>query len=384
VSGFWLQHQVGICVFLGVLLLIAFSNCLALRRLAVRAMRKEWPSVSILVPMRDEERSAQACLRSLLAQDYPHFNVLVLDDGSRDGTPQILAELAKRDGRLKMVGGRPLPEGWLGKHWACQQLAETAEGQLLLFTDADTVHEPWALRQAVSVLEEHGAHLLSGLVRQEARTWGEQLIVPAAHWCVFSFFPFALVQRPELRFLAVANGQFMLFRREAYFALGGHASVCANPVDDLALARRAKEQGLRLRLADLTGHVSCRMYTSYREAAEGFSKNLFAVFGFRLLPYLFVWLWLLVVTWEPLLVLVAGQTSSVAFSRALGAAAALEMLGLWLVALWRLRLRKRLAFLYPVLMTAFAAVALRSAYEHIVHRALWKGRRIPPQRLRVV
>jgi chlorobactene glucosyltransferase len=127
-TPFWLQHQLGIATFLGILLLIALGNLLALRRLGTYPLPPLFPRVSVLLPARNEEAVIGDCVRSLLAQDYPDFEVLVLDDGSTDGTGDVLAALARTDDRLRVLTGRPLPEGWLGKHWACQQLADAATG----------------------------------------------------------------------------------------------------------------------------------------------------------------------------------------------------------------------------------------------------------------
>ncbi len=191
----WLRHQLGIVVFLGILLAIALGNLLALRRLGTYPFPPQLPRVSVLLPARNEEAVIGDCVRSLLAQDYPDFEVLVLDDGSTDGTGDVLAALARTDDRLRVLSGQPLPEGWLGKHWACQQLAEAATGELLLFTDADTVHHPQALRLGVAAMEAERADLMSGFLRQRLLTWGERLTVPAIFWCFFSFLPLALAHR---------------------------------------------------------------------------------------------------------------------------------------------------------------------------------------------
>ena len=188
-TPFWLQHQLGIATFLGILLLIALVNLLALRRLGRYPLPPLFPRVSVLLPARNEEAVIGDCVRSLLAQDYPDFEVLVLDDGSTDGTGDVLAALARTDARLRVLTGRPLPEGWLGKHWACQQLADAATGDLLLFTDADTIHHPQALRVGVAALLAERADLMSGFLRQRLHTWGERLTVPAIFWCFFCSCP---------------------------------------------------------------------------------------------------------------------------------------------------------------------------------------------------
>ena len=385
-TGSWFQHQIGIVIFLGVLLLIALSNLRTLRRLSAYPPPPCTPRVSVLIPARDEVETIGPCLRSLLAQDYPDFEVLVLDDGSTDGMGAVLAELEAQDRRLRVLQGQPLPECWLGKHWACWQLAEAATGDLLLFTDADTRHAPGTLRAAVAALEAEEADLVTGFVEQEVVSWGERLTVPVAFWCFFCVLPVGVAHRVRFPGLSLTNGQFMFFRRVAYEAVGGHEAVRTNPVDDIALGRRVKGAGLRWRLVDGVEFVRCRMYRSFHQALEGFSKNLFAAFDFRLLEYLFVWLWMTLLVWEPLAVLMLKATGIPLSQFALWPAvlAVAEMLALWTIAMSRLRFQRYLALLYPLSVLLFLFVALRSLAWTAAGRAAWKGRPLPRQRVRLV
>ncbi|MCX7682325.1 MAG: glycosyltransferase [Anaerolineae bacterium] len=382
----WLSHQLGILVFLGVLLGIAVSNLLALRRLGTYPLPSQFPRVSILLPARNEETVIEECVRSLLAQDYPDFEVLALDDGSTDGTGDVLAALAGGDDRLRVFAGLPLPEGWLGKHWACQQLAQAATGELLLFTDADTSHHPQALRLGVAALLAERADLLSGFLQQRLLTWGERLTVPAVFWCFFSFLPLVLAHRLRAPALSLTNGQWMLFRRSAYEAVGGHMAVRDHPVDDIVLGQRVKAKGLRWRIVDVGEYVSCRMYTGFRAALDGFTKNLFAVFDFRLAEYLFVWAWMTLVTVEPLLVLMlwplgVGRTVFALWPAWLAVG---EMLALWAIAMARLRFPLYLMLLYPAHILILVFTALRSMLWTVTGWATWKGRTIPRRRVKLV
>ena len=384
-TPFWFQHQLGIATFLGILLLIALGNLLALRRLGTYPLPSRFPRVSVLLPARNEEAVIGDCVRSLLAQDYPDFEVLVLDDSSTDRTGDVLAALAQTDSRLRVLTGRPLPEGWLGKHWACQQLADAATGELLLFTDADTVHHPQALRAGVAAMLAERADLMSGFLRQRLLTWGERLTVPAVFWCFFSFLPIPLAHHIRVPWLSLTNGQWMLFRREAYQAVGGHEAVRQNPIDDIMLGRRVRAKGLRWRVVDAGEYVSCRMYSGFRAAVEGFTKNLFAVFDFHLTEYLFVWLWMLLVTLEPLAVCVLWPLGLARSAFALWPAllAVGEMLALWGIAMARLRFPLRLVSLYPVSMLLLVLIAFRSLLWTATGRATWKGRTLPRQRIKV-
>ena len=239
------QHSLiyDLIAFQAVLWLIALSNTWVLRRARRHAPPAHLPRVSVLVPARNEEANIERCVASLLAQDYPDFEVLVLDDESTDGTGCILARLAAADPRLRVLSGRPLEAGWRGKNWACAQLAAQANGELLFFTDADTHHQPQTLRAFATALIGEGADLLGGFPRQEVETLGEQFIVPFFSWVVYCFTPLALGYRLRFPALSTAVGQALLFRRAAYEGIGGHRAVRAAIVEDLALARQIKAHG---------------------------------------------------------------------------------------------------------------------------------------------
>ena len=376
-SGGWAGHLQGLVLFLGCVLLVALTNLVALRRLGRYGRPVAAPRASILVPARNEERSIERCVRSLLAQDYPDFEVVVLDDGSTDRTGAILAGLLREDRRLRVMSGQSLPAGWLGKHWACHQLAGAASGDVLLFVDADTHHHPDSLANGVAALERERAGLVTALPRQELGMWVERLVIPIMPWSVLAFLPLALAHRLRWPFLSAAVGQYMLFGREAYDAAGGHAAVRANVVDDFALARATKAAGLRWRLVDGTGRVEARMYRSAGEVLTGVSRSLYAVFN-NLALHLFVWLWMGVAFLEPpvVLLLTALGVPGPGPVVVLAAVATLIALALWLITCAKFRLPLVLAPLYPAIVLAGVAIALRSALLSRLGRTTWKGRRI--------
>lgn len=382
-STFWIGHQNGLVTFLGIVLCIWVANVLVLRRLSSYSTRGTPPSVSILVPARNEEANIGACLRSLLAQDYPSLEVLVLDDGSTDDTARIIAGMAYEE-RLRVIKGEPLPEGWLGKHWACHQLAAAATGELVLFTDADTRHRPSALSLAVAALQAERSDLLTLLVHQDTVTWAEKLVIPVLPFCIVSFFPLPLAFWLPVPFLSVANGQFMLFRRSAYDRMGGHAAVRQEVVDDLALARRAKALGLRVHLANGVDQVSCRMYRTPRAVFDGLGKNLFGVFGHAIIPYVLIWAWLGLVFLEPWLVV--GLAAAGALPSVLSLAPALKAIALaallWLICLRYFRFPLQLALVYPLTVVATIAIAARSLVLTLLGRSTWKERTLARQRIR--
>lgn len=365
----------GLIGFQLVLLLIILSNIWITHHIRRHSPPAQYPEVSILVPARDEERGIARCVESLLAQDYPSFEVIVLDDQSSDATREILEKIAVVEPRLRVLEGEPPSAHQMGKSWACTQLARQAKGELLFFTDADTVARPGLLKTIVTVLSGEQADLVTGFPRQEVCTWGERALVPFFSWASLSFVPLALAYKLQWPGLAIAVGQVMLFRREAYLEIGGHERVISSVVDDISLTQKIIEKKLRWRVAHVSDLISCRMYRSSREAIDGFTKNLFAAFGHRLLPFLFVFLWLFVIFWEPLVVaglMLVGRADG-AQPAAVAVTIALSML-VWLIPYLEMGVPFYLAFLYPFTILANMGVAFRSLFHSLAGRTTWKGR----------
>ena len=376
-SHFWVQHQIGLLIFLFVILVITLSNILILRKLGKYPMPDHFPKISVLIPARDEENNIGQCVRSLLNQDYPDFEVLVLDDNSTDGTWQVLSEIASEDKRLHAIRGRKLPDGWFGKHWACYQLAQTAGGHLFLFTDADTHHHPLALREAVAALIAREADLLTAFPHEEVISWGERLTVPLFPWFIIAFLPLFLAYRLRSPSLSATVGQFMLFRRQAYEQIGGYESIRQEAVDDVALGRQIKAEGLKWRMINGGERIQCRMYHSFREGYRGFTKNLFAGFGYKILKFALVWLWLGIAFLEPIIVLfigLAGLVSLSGLSIVLAAAAAVIALLIWGASHRCFGFPLYLTLLYPVSIMVVLAIAAGSVFFALTGRGDWRGR----------
>jgi glycosyltransferase involved in cell wall biosynthesis len=231
-------------------------------------------NVAVLLPVRDEAHRVTPCLESLLAQDSKP-RIIVLDDGSTDGT----RELVSLSG-VTVLSGAPLPAGWLGKPYACQQLADAAgDAEILVFVDADVVLRPDAVTRAVALLGQSQVDLLSPYPQIEANKLGERLVQPLLQWSWLTFLPLRAMERLRNPSLAAAGGQFLVVRAAAYRRAGGHAAVRGEVLEDIALARAVKRSGGRIALADGSRIATCRMYMSWRELVEGYSKSLWASFG---------------------------------------------------------------------------------------------------------
>ena len=213
-------------------------------------------------------------MSGLLAQEGVRIELLVLDDGSRDGTAELARAAGRGDARLRVLAGSPLPDGWAGKPWACAQLAGEARAPLLLFTDADTRWTPGAVGALLAEQSRTRAGLLTAWPRQETRTIAERLTVPLIALTVIGYLPALVAHTLPLRIFTAANGQCLLFRREAYERIGGHASVAGRVLDDVSLGRRVKVAGLRLRMVEGAGLVGCRMYRDWASAREVSTRSM--------------------------------------------------------------------------------------------------------------
>lgn len=236
----------------------------------------EWPSVSVIVPARNEALNIEACLRSIAASNYPDFEVIVVDDRSEDDTAARARSVAAGlPARVTVLDGEALPDGWLGKPWACNQGARVASGDVLLFTDADTTHAPELLARAVRGAQEDEADLFTVVGRQLMESFWERLVQPQIFMTMLFRFPnFERTARNDRWRDAIANGQFMLFRRSAYEAIGGHECVHDEVVEDLALAQHVKRAGLQLRVRSAESVLATRMYRSLSDLLEGWTKNI--------------------------------------------------------------------------------------------------------------
>ncbi|MFC4355437.1 glycosyltransferase [Chryseomicrobium palamuruense] len=237
------------------------------------------PLVSVLVPMRNEVRNVKGMVDSVKKQTYKHIEVFFLDDESTDGTSSALELAVRGDARFKVLQGKPKPEKWIGKVFACHQLSEAAKGDYLLFLDADVRIQPEAVERALGLMQQKNISLLSGFSRFILPTWLNKLLVPLQHFFVLFHLPILLANWTKWPPATAAHGGFMFFERSAYQAIGGHAVVKENIVEDVAISKRMKAEGYRMWIANITSVASCRMYETNAEVWQGFTKNIFNGIG---------------------------------------------------------------------------------------------------------
>lgn len=240
--------------------------------------------VSVLIPARNEEHNIARCLRSLSRQNYPKLEIIVLDDNSSDGTAGIVRDFAKKNKKLKikLLAGQLLPPDWLGKSFACQQLANSARGEFLLFTDADTLHFRNSVSCAVGALIENNLDAICVFARQITVTIHERMMVPFGNFFLMAFLPFILISRSKNPLFCTAIGQYMLFKKEVYEKIGGHQSVKNEILEDIHIAKQVKRHGFKFMIFDGKNNFYCRMYKNLNEVIRGYSKVLAAAFDYNL------------------------------------------------------------------------------------------------------
>jgi glycosyltransferase involved in cell wall biosynthesis len=334
----------------------------------------ERPVVSVIVPARNEEVSLGACLKSLVEQAGVSFEIVVVDDGSSDHTREIAEGFAG----VRVVDAGPLPAGWSGKNNALTAGVRQAKGEWLLFTDADTVHRPGSLARALAEAGAEGAALLSYSPEQEVHGFWERAVMPVIFAELAGRYRPAEVSDPGSA-VAAANGQYILISREAYDAVGGHAAVAGDLLEDVALARAVKRSGRKIFFRFGGDAVRTRMYRSFAQLREGWTKNLALLFPspLRLAVVRFMEFGLIVGSG-----VVAGRLGA---KDRVGAAIAV---GLLCAVLYGLFLKRILKAHFSWISNTFAVVGLplfsylllRSKVAHREGKVSWKGREYGPHR----
>jgi chlorobactene glucosyltransferase len=310
-------------IIAGGLVLFMFNLFLNLRALkkpsADSRPPQSAPLISVMIPARDEEDNIETCLKSLKSQDYPNFEILVLDDHSSDNTAAIVGRMAAEDKRIQLFRSEPLPEGWAGKPFACYQLAQRAKGSWFLFVDADTIHAPHMLRGVLPIAIESKTGMLSGFPRQIANSLPQKVAIPVLYFVIMSWLPIWWLHRSRKPRPSLAIGQFLLFSREAYWKIGGHKAVKSRIIEDVWLGVEINRSGSRHIAIDLSPVVACNMYHDVGGMWEGFIKWMYSVaalsriflalllvagYFFFLAPFYWLWRELFVAStgWGPIIV----------------------------------------------------------------------------------
>jgi glycosyltransferase involved in cell wall biosynthesis len=231
-------------------------------------------SVSVLIPMRNEEENATECINSIASQvGLNDYEILTLNDHSEDGTASLLAKFTN----IKNLNGKPLPVGWLGKSWACQQLADVSTGEYLVFIDADVRLSKNAIASAISKMGKWD--FISPYPQQIANGFVQRLFQPLLQWSWLASVPLFISQKLRIKSMAVANGQFLVIKKSAYVKSGGHESIKSEVLDDIMLARQLLSSGFSGGVAEGSQVASCQMYKAAGALVNGYRKSLWNAFG---------------------------------------------------------------------------------------------------------
>jgi chlorobactene glucosyltransferase len=373
----WLTHFCAATTFAFVARAAKFGPSWFEIPLLARAPQEPLPTVSIVVPARNEERSIERCVRSLATQRYLSADVIVLDDRSTDATPQILERLAAEFPNVRVVPGEELPDGWVGKPWALHQAQRVARGEWLLFTDADSDHAPAGVASALAFTLGARADALSIGSRQELGTFWERATLPFILGLIFyAVGPLEQINDPLQPERALANGQYILVERTAYDALGGHEALRAEIVEDVQFARRLKADGrFRFVLAGGTRLASVRMYHALPEIWAGFTKNVFMGAEGNV-PVLLAGAAFMFVLSAPSLLTVWAIARRKPYEALEAAAATLAAMLTWWRGIAMVGMPPAAALLQPLGTAFFGAVMLNSTYRVLSGRGVeWRGRR---------
>jgi cellulose synthase/poly-beta-1,6-N-acetylglucosamine synthase-like glycosyltransferase len=331
------------------------------------------PLVSMLIPAKDEGQRITACLESVLAQDYPNFTVVAINDRSTDDTGAIIDRVASTSQRLRAVHITNLPPGWLGKCNALATAARDAEGKWLLFVDSDVKLERDALSTVLALAEARGYDAVSMMTRLECHNFWEKLLMPLNAATVSTICTVSLTNNDNRKSIAFANGQFFLIRREVYEAVGGHAAVRDNIVEDVALMRLIKSRGFKCRLFSGQSFASTRMHDTLGKMFQGWARIYSGVTRRRPARLLIAIFFVLISGASAYAALVFGLTRSNARWLMTGAAhLALATLILAVVYAWSGN-RKRYALLFPLAAPMLSTIYLNAIRSCFTGRIAWRG-----------
>ena len=351
-------------VFPAIALLFSIFNSLTMRVVRNSDAKQIDDSVSILMPMRNEERNVDEVMSSVLAISMlTSREIVVLDDHSTDAT----ADLLKKYPQVRNISSTELPDGWLGKNFACHQLVAHSTGSYLVFVDADVRFTERSVAAAITDMNSYGWDFISPYPCQIALTFFERLIQPLLQWSWLAGVPLRIAEKQKFSAMVIANGQFFIVKRQAYLEVGGHKAIRHEVLEDLELARLLVRQGFKGSVADGSEVAECRMYRNQSELFAGYTKSLWRAFGSPL-GALFASLFLLVSGLLPLLFAVAGYRAAwfgyffIVLSR--------------YVAGIRTRSTPSTALLHPLASVVLIYLIARSWYLKLAGQLMWRGRSV--------
>jgi chlorobactene glucosyltransferase len=331
----------------------------------------ENPLISILIPARNEEQNIANCILDVNKQTYSNYELLILDDESEDKTASVIknkiSDLEVGE-KVKLISGKTILQDWIGKNWACHQLSLAAKGKYLLFMDADVRLRPYVIESCLHLIYKYQLQLITCFSTQTIKSIGEWLVIPLMDFLLLTFLPLKKVYFSEKKSFVAANGQFLLIKREIYDEIGGHRAVANKVVEDMEIARAVKKSGYKVMTFLGEDSITCRMYSGFKQAFRGFTKNFFPGFNISSLSFILFLALLLVIFFLPFLMVFMNS----------------KFIWVVLIILFgRLitSLSSKQNFLinclfHPLQMIIMIAVGINSVYRTKKKKLRWKGRYI--------
>ena len=365
------------------LLIIAFftivtgiTNFLWLKKIPTKKNIPKSKLVSILIPARNEADVIESTIKSIINQSYQNYELIILDDNSSDTTESIIQKYAKSNPKIELINGLSLPEGWLGKNWACHQLSEKAEGEYILFIDADTNLDKFILEDSVIALQKEKIDLLSLVPGRDTKLIADHAMKKIISWFIVCWLPMKLAIKLNAPFLSATFGQFMLFKKSSFNDIGGFEAIKDNPVDDFQLGRNIKKNLFKWMLYDAAFRITTRTYNTNKDLISGYSKNIFPAIGYSI--SIFVVIFLILISF------VLGSTIPIILF-ALGILQNQQLILLcisllillfisWGIVTIRFKYSIFTPFSFPLLISLILLLALRSFVDNVFYSSTWKGR----------
>ena len=356
--------------------ILGFINLILIKKPIIYYQNNSTALVSVLIPARNEEINIKRCLYSLIDQSYKNLEIIVLDDDSDDQTYNVVKNISKNYESIKVVKGEAKTLGWTGKNWACYQLSKYANGDFLLFVDADTKLQKNTIAETVNEMNNNDVDLISLFPNRVTNTAIDKIISVTIGWFIFSCLPIIFSNKNPI--FSSAFGQFLLFRKGAYFSIGGHESVKDKILDDFELGRLITKRGYNLNVLDGTERISTFSYSTEKEALEGLSKSIFPFFNNKLIPFLILLILFLSMGLMPIFIMMGEFFGSkLTKSKEMIAYFIWGLLTLsWAISSYRSKQGLRYGILYPFITTLTAIVGIFSIITFLTKTVNWKNRNI--------
>lgn len=371
-----IRQQINILIFFLVILFNSILNIFRIKNLEnVNEIKEKLPKISILIPARNEEKNIERCVKSVINQNYPNFEIFVLNDNSEDRTLEILENLKKEYEKLNIINNKDLKDGWLGKTLALQILYENSSGDILVFLDADTFHKENTILKAVSYLLKRNLDMLSIFSQEIMGTFFEKIIIPFINFSLFSFYPL----------IPFASGQFVVYKRETLIKIGGFEKIKDEVLDDLKMASLLRKY--RFKTAILSGKdISfCRMYYDVKSLFMGFIKSYFAIFDYHLLISIFIYTYLIFAFFYPFIMLFLKYSLLI---KEINITLNLLILSfsytIFLITYLKFNYPIYLSFLFHLTILINSIIGYLSIVYTITGKRVWKGRKLPKKRIKLI